>query len=271
MANSNPMDPNNSIAHSEIIGTDPKLSITSNFQSDPYRMYQLGKPNNQNQFYYPNQISLTSDLIGTNPSKFSTLLPSNLFTNHWNQSLLLRPDLLLTTQPLISIHQQHQDDNLQHKETIQSSSTSSLFHLQSPSTQIDIDRLKSVPDFSPKQTNLSISFDRYGSDQISSMQSDWNGSNPNNEIINLICPTSNPPTIIDLSRFNNHKFDGLTPYQGKKRCFGEFLCPSCQRRWMSGDSWANSGQICVKCRIIVYPYKQRPLDKTDDCIAIEKN
>ncbi|OTF73658.1 zinc binding domain-containing protein, partial [Euroglyphus maynei] len=58
-------------------------------------------------------------------------------------------------------------------------------------------------------------------------------------------------------------FPGLTPYQGKKRCFGEFKCPSCHRKWMSGNSWANSGQMCVCCRIMVYPHKQRPLDKPD--------
>ncbi|KAH7641622.1 zinc binding domain-containing protein [Dermatophagoides farinae] len=73
--------------------------------------------------------------------------------------------------------------------------------------------------------------------------------------------TSQPP-IIDLSSLTG-KIDGLTPYQGKKRCFGEFKCPSCHRKWMSGNSWANSGQMCVRCRIMVYPHKQRPLDKPD--------
>ncbi|CAG0898292.1 unnamed protein product [Cyprideis torosa] len=56
---------------------------------------------------------------------------------------------------------------------------------------------------------------------------------------------------------------GLTPYQGKKRCFGEYRCSRCHRKWMSGNSWANKGQECIKCRIIVYPHKQRPLDKPD--------
>ncbi|XP_046860077.1 zinc finger CCHC domain-containing protein 24-like [Xenia sp. Carnegie-2017] len=59
------------------------------------------------------------------------------------------------------------------------------------------------------------------------------------------------------------KGEGLTPYQGKKRCFGEYKCPSCKRKWMSGNSWANMGQMCVKCHINVYPHKQRPLDKPD--------
>ncbi|XP_018025252.1 GATA zinc finger domain-containing protein 7 [Hyalella azteca] len=59
------------------------------------------------------------------------------------------------------------------------------------------------------------------------------------------------------------KGEGLTPYQGKKRCFGEFRCTKCKRKWMSGNSWANCSQECIKCRIKVYPHKQRPLDKPD--------
>lgn len=59
------------------------------------------------------------------------------------------------------------------------------------------------------------------------------------------------------------KGEGLTPYQGKKRCFGEYKCPSCKRKWMSGNSWSNMGQMCIKCSILVYPHKQRPLDKPD--------
>ncbi|ESO84250.1 hypothetical protein LOTGIDRAFT_108621 [Lottia gigantea] len=59
------------------------------------------------------------------------------------------------------------------------------------------------------------------------------------------------------------KGEGLTPYQGKKRCFGEYKCPKCKRKWMSGNSWANMGQECIKCHINVYPNKQRPLEKPD--------
>nr|XP_003701909.1 PREDICTED: zinc finger CCHC domain-containing protein 24-like [Megachile rotundata] len=59
------------------------------------------------------------------------------------------------------------------------------------------------------------------------------------------------------------KGEGLTPYQGKKRCFGEYKCPKCKRKWMSGNSWANMGQECIKCRVNVYPHKQRPLEKPD--------
>ncbi|CAK9296861.1 unnamed protein product [Gordionus sp. m RMFG-2023] len=57
--------------------------------------------------------------------------------------------------------------------------------------------------------------------------------------------------------------EGLTPYQGKKRCFGEYKCSKCKRKWMSGNSWANMGQECMKCRLNVYPHKQRPLEKPD--------
>ncbi|KAI1285256.1 Zinc finger CCHC domain-containing protein 24 [Halotydeus destructor] len=56
---------------------------------------------------------------------------------------------------------------------------------------------------------------------------------------------------------------GKTPYQGSRRCFGEFRCPTCGRSWMSGNSWANLGQECQSCKIMVYPHKQRPLEKPD--------
>nr|CAB3267886.1 zinc finger CCHC domain-containing protein 24 [Phallusia mammillata] len=59
------------------------------------------------------------------------------------------------------------------------------------------------------------------------------------------------------------KGEGLTPYQGKKRCFGVYKCSKCKRKWMSSNSWANMGQDCNKCRIVVYPHKQRPLEKPD--------
>lgn len=59
------------------------------------------------------------------------------------------------------------------------------------------------------------------------------------------------------------KGEGLTPYQGNKRCFGEYKCPKCKRKWMSGNSWANMGQECIKCHINVYPHKQRPLEQPD--------
>ncbi|BES91821.1 Acyl-CoA thioesterase 9 [Nesidiocoris tenuis] len=57
------------------------------------------------------------------------------------------------------------------------------------------------------------------------------------------------------------KGEGLTPYQGKKRCFGEYKCPKCKRKWMSGNSWANMGQQCIKCHINVYPHKQTILGR----------
>ncbi|XP_033101447.1 zinc finger CCHC domain-containing protein 24-like [Anneissia japonica] len=55
---------------------------------------------------------------------------------------------------------------------------------------------------------------------------------------------------------------GLTLYQGSKRMFGEFRCPKCNRRWMSGNSWADFGQECKNCKINVYPYTQRKLKFT---------
>ncbi|OXB65128.1 hypothetical protein ASZ78_001796 [Callipepla squamata] len=72
-----------------------------------------------------------------------------------------------------------------------------------------------------------------------------------------------PATSNDTLAMARPKGEGLTPYQGKKRCFGEYKCPKCKRKWMSGNSWANMGQECIKCHINVYPHKQRPLEKPD--------
>ena len=60
--------------------------------------------------------------------------------------------------------------------------------------------------------------------------------------------------------FMRSSTEGLTPYQGQKRCFGEFKCPKCKRKWSSGNSWTNMGQECIKCRINVYPHKQKPAE-----------
>mgnify|MGYP001807355406 CR=1 FL=1 len=49
---------------------------------------------------------------------------------------------------------------------------------------------------------------------------------------------------------------GLTPYQGPNRMFGKFRCPKCRRGWQSGNSWANTGQMCKRCDILVYPHSQ---------------
>ncbi|KAL8565006.1 Zinc finger CCHC domain-containing protein 24 [Nucella lapillus] len=91
-----------------------------------------------------------------------------------------------------------------------------------------------------------------------------------------VCPpalSSTPPYVCHLCYQRGHlvrdcpqaqpQTDGLTPYQGKKRCFGEYKCTGCKRKWMSGNSWANTGQECIKCHLKVYPHKQRPLDKPD--------
>ena len=56
---------------------------------------------------------------------------------------------------------------------------------------------------------------------------------------------------------------GLTPYQGNRRCFGEFRCPQCDKTWSSGNSWADMGQECKECHINVYPYSQKKLEKGD--------
>ena len=63
--------------------------------------------------------------------------------------------------------------------------------------------------------------------------------------------------------YKSNRQEQKTPYQGKRRVWGEFCCPECDRRWNSGNSWANMGQECKKCKIMVYPHHQRRLDKPD--------
>jgi hypothetical protein len=61
-------------------------------------------------------------------------------------------------------------------------------------------------------------------------------------------------------RFNS-PYEELTPYQGRKKCYGEFQCEQCKRKWTSQNSIANEAQSCIKCHIPVFPHKQLPVDK----------
>lgn len=67
-----------------------------------------------------------------------------------------------------------------------------------------------------------------------------------------------------LSVAYNIEMSQKTPYQGNKRVFGDFKCGTCNRRWSSGNSWANMGQMCKTCNIMVYPHEQRPLQRPDN-------
>lgn len=60
----------------------------------------------------------------------------------------------------------------------------------------------------------------------------------------------------DESSVENN-IDKKTPYQGSRRCFGNFKCP-CGNGWSSSHSWANMGQKCFKCtnQQMVYPHAQ---------------
>jgi hypothetical protein len=55
---------------------------------------------------------------------------------------------------------------------------------------------------------------------------------------------------------SNENSEVKTPYQGKKRCFGEYKCEKCQKTWKSSQSKANEPQICNSCGNLVYPFKQ---------------
>uniref|UniRef100_A0A0N4ZBQ9 CCHC-type domain-containing protein n=1 Tax=Parastrongyloides trichosuri TaxID=131310 RepID=A0A0N4ZBQ9_PARTI len=62
------------------------------------------------------------------------------------------------------------------------------------------------------------------------------------------------------SRFSS-PYEELTPYQGRKKCYGEFQCQQCKRKWTSQNSVANEAQSCIKCHISVFPHKQLPVEK----------
>ncbi len=51
-------------------------------------------------------------------------------------------------------------------------------------------------------------------------------------------------------------FQKLPIKAGEDRMFGYFRCHECNRKWNSGNSWANMGQMCLQCDIMVYPYDQ---------------
>ncbi len=51
---------------------------------------------------------------------------------------------------------------------------------------------------------------------------------------------------------------GLTPYQGRKQCFGIFEC-MCSNTWASAYSWSNTPQMCIECDMWIYPHRQYKL------------
>jgi hypothetical protein len=61
-----------------------------------------------------------------------------------------------------------------------------------------------------------------------------------------------------------------TPYQGKKRCFGEYLCQNCKKTWKSANSKANTPQQCTQCNTLVYPSKQNSFDNFFKQLKAEK-
>jgi len=62
--------------------------------------------------------------------------------------------------------------------------------------------------------------------------------------------------ISDCPQRFNSPYEELTPYQGRKKCYGEFQCEMCKRKWTSQNSVANEAQSCIKCHVPVFPHKQ---------------
>ena len=68
---------------------------------------------------------------------------------------------------------------------------------------------------------------------------------------NIMSPQKSKPT-----------YPKLTPYQGSHKTFGHFKCSKCKKSWLSGNSWANTAQKCLKCDVFVYPFKQVKSEKS---------
>ncbi|CAA15974.2 3CxxC-type domain-containing protein [Caenorhabditis elegans] len=76
-----------------------------------------------------------------------------------------------------------------------------------------------------------------------------------------ICYATGHHYISDCPQRFNTPYDELTPYQGRKKCYGEFTCQLCKRKWNSQNSVANEPQSCIKCHVPVFPHKQLPVEK----------
>ena len=65
----------------------------------------------------------------------------------------------------------------------------------------------------------------------------------------------------------------LTPWRGDQghRVFGEFRCTKCNKRWSSAATYCDIQQACQKCKVWMYPYAQRPLDRKDGSDDNEDN
>ena len=80
--------------------------------------------------------------------------------------------------------------------------------------------------------------------------------------------TINTARCLKLRRMSHAKTyslrapQGLTPYQGTHRCWGEFEC-ECGNTWSSGNSWRDTYQKCNDCDDKIYPCTQRKLRRND--------
>lgn len=62
-----------------------------------------------------------------------------------------------------------------------------------------------------------------------------------------------------------------TPYQGNKRCFGEYTCQRCNKQWKSANSRSNESQRCTCCGQQVFPMKQRSLQSVYEVLRRDKS
>ena len=73
-----------------------------------------------------------------------------------------------------------------------------------------------------------------------------------------------------LMNISNGQKNPFTPYQGKKRCFGEYRCQRCMKTWKSANSRANEPQVCTNCHASVYAMKQKSLQSMYEVLRKDK-
>jgi len=83
--------------------------------------------------------------------------------------------------------------------------------------------------------------------------------------------SSSSESLFKVETCLSNSSDIKTPYQGKKRCFGEFRCPACGKEWKSANSRANESQTCTRCYMQVLPTRQKSLQSLYEVLRRDKS
>ncbi|XP_013135538.1 PREDICTED: zinc finger CCHC domain-containing protein 24-like [Papilio polytes] len=80
---------------------------------------------------------------------------------------------------------------------------------------------------------------------------------------------SEPERYERRQNYSSVRISAQAPYNCRvpvvkpKALFGEYKCTACGRSWTSRLSWANTYNLCNRCKKPVYPFNQRELRPSD--------